>query len=94
MRMELGERERKSACNHIDRSTLPGISKVMMEAGWLEEVASKAGGVSVLRLSKAGEESAVFSRFGLAGGPERAAARLPGQALSAIKAVAGRLLRG
>jgi DNA-binding MarR family transcriptional regulator len=95
--MRLGEATRAEIgrANFIDRSTLTRNLKVLIDAGWVEEVASQVRGRSrPLRLSKAGEDLYFSSVPAWRAGQERAAKLFGPAALGVIKTVADEFLRG
>jgi len=95
MRLGLATRAEIGRANHIDRSTLTRNLKVMMDAGWIEEVAGRARGRQrPLRLSKAGEDLLFSSIPAWRAGQKRAAKVLGRVGQSAIKTVADDILRG
>jgi DNA-binding MarR family transcriptional regulator len=95
MRLGLATRAEIGRANHIDRSTLTRNLKVMMAAGWIEEVAGRARGRQrPLRLSKAGEDLLFSSIPAWRVGQKRAAKVLGQVGQSAIKTVADDILRG
>jgi DNA-binding MarR family transcriptional regulator len=93
--MGLATRAEIGRANHIDRSTLTRNLKVMMEAGWIEEVAGQVRGRQrPLRLSEAGEDLLFSSIPAWRAGQERAAKVLGPAGWNAIKTVADDILRG
>ncbi len=77
MRLGMATRAEIGRANHIDRSTLTRNLKVMMDAGWIEEVADQAHGRQrPLRLSKAGEDLLFASIPAWRAGQHRAAKAL------------------
>lgn len=95
MRMGLATRAEIGRANHLDRSTLTRNLKVMMEAGWIEEVAGQVRGRQrPLRLSEAGEDLLFSSIPAWRAGQERAAKVLGQVGWNAIKTVADDILRG
>ena len=95
--LRLGEATRAEIgrASFIDRSTLTRNLNVLIDAGWVEEVASHVRGRSrPLRLSKAGEDLYFLSIPAWRTGQERAAKLLGPTALSVIKTVADDFLRG
>jgi len=95
LRMGMATRAEIGRANHIDRSTLTRNLKVMMDAGWIEEVPDQAHGRQrPLRLSKAGEELYFSSIPAWRAGQKRTAKMLGPSGASAIKAVADDILRG
>jgi DNA-binding MarR family transcriptional regulator len=95
IRMGPATRAEIGRANHIDRTTLTRNLKVMMDAGWIEEVTDQAQGRQrPLRLSKAGEEL-YFSSIPAWRAGQKRTTKLLGQAgAGAIKAVADDILRG
>ena len=94
MRMGVATRAEVARANHIDRSTLTRNLKVMMEAGWIEEVAGQVRGRQrPLRLSEAGEDLLFSSIPAWRAGQERAAKVLGQAGWNAIKTVADDILR-
>jgi DNA-binding MarR family transcriptional regulator len=95
MRMGLATRAEIGRANHIDRSTLTRNLKLMMDAGWIEEIADEARGRQrPLRLSKAGEDL-YFSSIPAWRAGQKRAAKLLGQAgVGAIKTIANDMMRG
>ena len=95
MRMGMATRAEIGRANHIDRSTLTRNLKVMMDAGWIEEVADQAHGRQrPLRLSKAGEDLLFASIPAWRAGQRRAAEALGEAGTNAITAVANDIMRG
>jgi DNA-binding MarR family transcriptional regulator len=95
MRMGMATRAEIGRANHIDRSTLTRNLKVMMDAGWIEEVADQAHGRQrPLRLSKVGEDLLFASIPAWRAGQHRAAKALGEAGVNAIKEVANDILRG
>ena len=95
MRLGMATRAEIGRANHIDRSTLTRNLKVMMDAGWIEEVADQAHGRQrPLRLSKAGEDLLFASIPAWRAGQHRAAKALGEAGVTAIKEVANDILRG
>ncbi len=95
--IRLGEATRAEIgrAGFIDRSTLTRNLKLLIDAGWVEEVASQVRGRSrPLRLSKAGEDLYFSSIPAWRVGQERAAKLFGPAALSVIKTVADGFLRG
>ena len=94
MRKGSATRAEIGRANHLDRSTLTRNLKVMIEAGWIEEVAEQAHGRQrPLRLSRLGEEL-LFSSIPAWRAGQARAAKLLGQAgVDAIKQVADKILR-
>ena len=89
MRMGVATRADIGRANCLDRSTLTRNLKLMLDAGWIEEVADKVQGRQrPLRLSKAGEDLLFSSRPAWRAGQERAARLLGQKGMDAIKAVA------
>jgi DNA-binding MarR family transcriptional regulator len=94
MRMGVATRAEIGRANHIDGSTLTRNLKVMMDAGWVEEVAGQARGRQrPLRLSKAGEDLLFSAIPAWRAGQKRAADMFGKSGLRAIKAVADDILR-
>ncbi len=94
MRMGIATRADVARANCLDRSTLTRNLKLMLDAGWIEEVAGTAQGRQrPLRLSKAGEDVLFSSMPAWRAGQERAANLLGQQGILAIKAIADGLPR-
>jgi DNA-binding MarR family transcriptional regulator len=94
MRMGSATRAEISRASHIDRSTLTRNLQVMMDAGWIEEVADQAHGRQrPLRLSQAGEDLLFSSTAAWRAGQARAAEVLGQAGVSAIKTIADGILR-
>jgi DNA-binding MarR family transcriptional regulator len=93
--MGVATRAEIGRANHIDRSTLTRNLKVMLDAGWIEEVTDQVQGRQrPLRLSRAGEDLYFSSIPAWRAGQKRAAKALGPAGASAIKAVADDILRG
>lgn len=93
MRMGSATRAEIGRANHLDRSTLTRNLQVMMDAGWIEEVADQAHGRQrPLRLSRAGENLLFSSTAAWRAGQARAAKVLGEAGMSAIKQVADDIL--
>lgn len=89
MRMGVATRADIGRANCLDRSTLTRNLKLMLDAGWIEEVAEKVQGRQrPLRLSKAGEDLLFSSMPAWRAGQERATNLLGQEGMSAIKAIA------
>lgn len=89
MRMGVATRAEIGRANCLDRSTLTRNLKLMLDAGWIEEVPDKVQGRQrPLRLSKAGEDLLFSSMPAWRAGQERASKLLGQAGLSAIKTVA------
>ena len=94
-RMGVATRADIGRANCFDRSTLTRNLKLMIDAGWIEEVADKVlGRQRPLQLSKAGEDLLFSSMPAWRAGQERATALLGQDAMSAIKAIADSIPRG
>ena len=93
MRKGSATRAEIGRANHLDRSTLTRNLKVMLEAGWIEEVAEQAHGRQrPLRLSRLGEELLFSSIAAWRAGQARAAKVLGQAGMDAIKQVADEIL--
>lgn len=93
-RLGMATRAEIGRANHIDRSTLTRNLKVMIDAGWIEEVPREAQGRQrPLRLSKAGEELLFASMPAWRAAQARAAEVFGSAGLNAIKSVADPFLR-
>lgn len=95
--LRLGEATRAEIgrAARIDRSTLSRNLKVLIDAGWVEEVASRVQGRSrPLRLSKAGEDLYFSSIPAWRVGQERAAKLFGPAALDVLKSTADPFMRG
>lgn len=94
MRMGVGTRADIGRANCLDRSTLTRNLKLMMDAGWIEEVADQVQGRQrPLRLSKAGEDLLFSSMPAWRAGQERAARLLGPDGMNAIKTIADAIPR-
>ncbi len=95
MRMGTATRAEIGRANHIDRSTLTRNLKLMMDAGWIEEVTGEAHGRQrPLRLSRQGEDLLFASIPAWRAGQRRATAMLGEAGASAIRNLANDILRG
>ena len=93
--LRLGEATRAEIgrAGHIDRTTLTRNLKVLIDAGWVEEVAGHARGrLRPLRLSKAGEDLYFSSIPAWRAAQARAAKLFGPAALDAIKTVADKFM--
>jgi len=94
MRIGVATRADIARANCLDRSTLTRNLQLMMDAGWIEEIADTAQGRQrPLRLSKAGEDLLFSSMPAWRAGQERAANLLGQKGMTAIKAIADNLPR-
>ena len=94
MRMGVATRAEIGRANFLDRSTLTRNLKLMLDAGWIEEIADKVQGRQrPLRLSKVGEDLFFSSMPAWRAGQERALKLLGQAGMSAIKTVADSISR-
>jgi DNA-binding MarR family transcriptional regulator len=94
MRMGIATRAEIGRANCLDRSTLTRNLKLMLDAGWIEEVADQVQGRQrPLRLSKAGEDLLFSSMPAWRAGQGRALKLLGQAGMSAINTVADSIPR-
>ncbi len=94
MRLGVATRAEIGRANCLDRSTLTRNLKLMLDKGWIEEVADRVQGRQrPLRLSKAGEDLLFSSMPAWRAGQERALKLLGQAGMSAIKTVADGISR-
>ena len=94
LRMGVATRAEIGRANCLDRSTLTRNLRLMLDAGWIEEVADKVQGRQrPLKLSKAGEDLLFSSMPAWRVGQSRAAKLLGQEGMSAIKTIADSLPR-
>ncbi len=95
MRLGTATRAEIGRANCLDRSTLTRNLKLMVDAGWIEEVADSVHGRQrPLRLSTCGEDLLFSSMQGWKAGQERAARLLGQTGMDAIKRIADNIPRG
>ena len=94
LRMGAATRAELSRANHMDRSTLTRNLQVLIDAGWVEEIADEARGRQrPLHLTEIGENLFFSSLPAWRAGQERAAKLLGREGWRAIKDVGDDLLR-
>jgi DNA-binding MarR family transcriptional regulator len=93
LRMGTATRAEIGRANHLDRSTLTRNLKVLMDAGWVEEVPAKIDGRNrPLRLSKAGTDLFYQSLDAWKKGQSRATKLLGKGGTATIKSIADELM--
>jgi DNA-binding MarR family transcriptional regulator len=94
LRLGTATRAEIGRANCLDRSTLTRSLKLMLDAGWIEEIADRAEGRRrPLRLTKAGENLLFSAMPAWRAGQERALRVLGQSGMDAVKRIADNLPR-